>query len=810
MTRIVTLVTLILYSLATYAQGRLLVYGKVTNAANEPLELVSVVQLNTLKGTTSDSYGNYEIEVVRRDSITIIFSRMGSEKVTKTINPTSNAFELNVLMPDAVNTISEVSVSDESGQASSMQRIDPKYSRMVPNASGSNIEALIMTLPGVFSTNELSSQYSVRGGNFDENLVYVNDIEVYRPLLIRSGQQEGLSFINSEMVASVAFSSGGFEARYGDKMSSVLDIRYKRPNAFAASVSASLLGANANVEHASKNGRFTQLHGVRYKTSAYLLGSLDTKGEYNPAFFDYQTYMTYQLNPILELSFLGNISRNSYRFKPRDRQTKFGTYNIARALNVYFEGWENDLFQTATGALSLNIRPTQNSSYKVTASYYSTIEDEAYDILSEYWLNELDNQLGSATLGDSLENIGVGAALQHARNRLAATVSSVGFKGTHIAGKNIVNWGLNLQHETIDDHINEWEIRDSSGYSWPYNGNSVNLFKRYYTRNTISSNRFSGYFQDSYMFDKLNLSLTGGIRFSYWSLNDETIVSPRFSAIYSPRWKNRTIFKASAGLYYQAPFYKEIRDKEGNINTNIRSQKSIHYVTGVDYYFKSWERPFKFSAEAYYKKMTDLIPYDVDNVQIRYYGDNMSDGYATGLDMRIFGEFVPGVDSWISLSFMKTEEDIRNDFYLAENEDGTLLKIYPGYVPRPTDQAYNLSIFFQDYFPGNPNYKAHLKVIYGAPIPFGPPNGEKYYMGKFRSPNYTRVDMGLSKIINQNKNSRLLKNFKEIWLGIDIFNMFDINNVNSYFWVPDVYGNTFAVPNYLTGRRFNFSVTARF
>ena len=438
------------------AQMRYVIFGKVTDALGNPLELVSIQQKFTLKGTTTDSNGNYEIAFPKKDSVTVIFSRMGSKTIEKIIYPDSDSYELNIVMPDAITTMTEVSVSEQKTQSATMQRINPKHTENIPSTSGNKVEDLLMTMPGVFNNNELSSQYSVRGGNFDENLVYVNDIEVYRPLLIRSGQQEGLSFINSDMVASISFSSGGFDAKYGDKMSSVLDIKYRKPTRNSASISASLLGASLFAEHATKDGKFTQMHGIRYKTSAYLLGSLDTKAEYNPSFLDYQTYMTYMLTNRIEVSILGNISSNRYEFRPIKRETKFGTYNLSRALTVYFDGWENDVFNTGTGAASLTYRVNDNNMLKLTSSYYSTTEDESNDILSEYWLNELDNQMGSETFGDSIENIGVGASLDHTRNHLTASVASVSLRGTHALKQHTLQWGATFQKEFITDKINEW------------------------------------------------------------------------------------------------------------------------------------------------------------------------------------------------------------------------------------------------------------------------------------------------------------------------------------------------------------------
>lgn len=805
----------VLFVNSATSQQRLLLHGKVVDDNHDPIELVTVILKNSLKGTTSDSNGNYELDVPKRDSIKVIFSRIGSATIEKTIFGLKNDTLLNIILPYTTKQIAEVSISKDHSYSANMERIDSKLASIVPDASGSGVEALIMTLPGVSSNNELSSQYSVRGGNFDENLVYVNDIEVYRPILIRSGQQEGLSFINPAMVASVAFSAGGFDAKYGDKMSSVLDIKYRRPTEAAASFSASMLGLSANAESASKNKKFTQLHGLRYRTSEYLLGTLDTKAEYNPSFLDYQTYLTYQVSPKLELSFLGNVSQNTYQFRPQTRSTQFGTYKIARALTVYFDGWENDKFQTALGALSMSYRASENSSIRLTSSVFTTNESESYDISGEYWLNELDNQIGSETFGDSVRNIGVGAYLQHARNKLSATVISFDAKGIHEMDEHTFQWGATVKNEKIDDNINEWELRDSAGYSLPpintQSSKKLELFSTYRTEQNLSSQRFNAYVQDNYRVASVpgELNITAGVRASYWTLNEEFLFSPRAAAYYIPDWDNKAVFKVSSGIYYQAPFYKELRKRDGSINPNIKSQRSIHYLAGADFYFKKWERPFKFTTEIYYKSLSNLIPYDIDNVQIRYYGDNMAKGYATGLDLRLYGEFVPGVDSWISFSLLKSEEDLLNDSYTKTTDEGISTTYYPGYVPRPSDQRYNFSIFFQDYFPGNPNYKLHLRGLLGSKLPFGPPNGEKYQMN-FRMPPYHRVDIGLSRFIAGSMSQGFLKNFKELWLGFEVYNMFDVNNVNSYFWVSDVSGDMYAVPNYLTGRRFNLNITAKF
>lgn len=781
-------VLLIGLSLTTsLAQDKVRIYGRVSDTQNAPVDLVSIQVKNSTRGTTSDSNGNYELENGLQDSLTLIFSRLGYLELEFTV-PCTEDYPFLVTMTRISQQIESLTVEKDRIQSVRMNRIDAKASQIVPDASGSGVEALITTLPGVSTTNEMSSQYSVRGGNFDENLVYVNGIEVYRPLLIRSGQQEGLSFINPALVSNIAFSSGGFDAQYGDKMSSVLDIQYRKPTGFAASASVGLLGASAHLETLSKNGKFSQLHGLRYKTSSYLLNSLDTDGDYNPSFVDYQTLLNYKFNSNLSLSFLGNYSYNQYNFIPQTRETKFGTYNTTRMLKVYFDGWENDVFSSFTGATTLNYTPNATSNYKLTLSSFATNERERYDILGEYWLNEVDTEAGSDTFGDSIKNIGVGGYMEHARNDLRVNVNSMSVGGAHALDNHYLSWGTTLQTEQIKDDLTEWVMRDSSGFSQPQGTETLQMFSYFRTENDFRSIRIKGFIQDSYKTSKL--SLTYGVRYSYWSFSNELMVSPRAALVYAPDATH--YFRLATGRYAQTPFYKEIRNREGELNKNIKSQKSLHFVFGYDYFFKMWERPFKYTFEAYYKHMTDLIPYDVDNVRIEYYGDNVSKGYAYGLESRIYGEFVPGVDSWMGLSLMKTQEKL----------DGM-----PNYVPRPTDQRYNFTMFFQDYLPGNPNYKTHLRMIFGGGLPFGPPNGDKQQM-TFRSRPYQRVDWGLSRLIANNRMTEGI--LKSLWIDLEVLNLFGIKNTNSYFWVSDVNGTQYAVPNYLTGRRFNLKISARF
>ncbi|MDP2112699.1 MAG: TonB-dependent receptor plug domain-containing protein, partial [Bacteroidota bacterium] len=694
-----------------------------------------------------------------------------------------------------------------------MDRIDAKYLSSITDAGTGGVEALIKTLPGVSTNNELSSQYSVRGGNFDENLVYVNDIEVYRPMLIRAGQQEGMSFINSDMVSSIEFSAGGFDAKYGDKMSSVLDIKYRKPTEFAGSASVSLLGGSLQLEDLSKNGKFSHITGIRYKTNRYLLGTLDEKGEYNPRFVDAQTYLTYKFSKAFDVSFLGNVAQNQYNFIPQTRKTSFGTWNQAYNATVYFEGQEVDRFATVTGALVANYHPGDRLNMKFIASAFHSKEEETYDIKGDYYLNELERNLGSDNLGDSVLNIGIGTFINHARNYLSANVYSLEHKGAYNSESHLLNWGIKAQIEMIDDKMNEWVLRDSTGYSLPhkqfdpskpYDPNAKQELRLYSTTNTdhsMSSARFTAYIQDTYQIpiNKGALYATGGIRAQYWSFSDEFLLSPRGAFRYYPDWNANFVFHLSGGVYTQPAFYKELKDRNGLIYPNTKAQRSTQVLFGTDYIFRAWDRPFKFSSEAYFKVMKNLTPYQIDNVRIRYLPNQTANGYATGLDMKVNGEFVSGIESWASLSIMKTEEDILKDGH--------------GYIPRPTDQRFNFSVFFQDYFPGNPTWKMNLTAFYGSRLPTGPPNSERY-MDQFRIPPYRRIDLGFSKVlINQDHKDFRYKAFnsiKDMWLSLEVFNLLGINNTISYLWVANNTGDLFGVPNYLTKRKVNLKLTVKF
>ena len=791
--------------------------GKISDVKNIPLPSVNISIIDLKGGITSDNNGFYSISIKPNRSHVVAYSFVGyqTEKVRIPMLKKGQEYILNIILKESNTLLDDIIVKDQKSRKSNLSRIKTKHVEVIPGSSG-GIESVLKTLPGVSSANELSSQYSVRGGNFDENLVYVNGIEVYRPFLIHSGQQEGLSFVNSDLVGSILFSAGGFSAKYGDKMSSVLDIKYKQPKKISSSVSMSLLGGSAHLEGISKNRRLSYLLGLRHKSNQYLLNSLDTEAEYRPRFSDLQTFINYKLNTNWDISFLSNISSNQYQMIPQDRNTDFGTFNEALRLTIFFEGQELDKYQTYFGALSTKYNPNTKVKLELTASAFQTYEEENFDILGEYWLYQLDNNLGSDNFGDVAFDRGLGKYINHARNSLDARVLNFSHKGNYSEKDKNVNWGLKFQNEKIDDKISEWTLIDSAGFSLPHPYDSIGfpsnpnqqvlMNELLKTDISISSFRQSGYLE--YSQDINNLSLNAGTRSSYWSYNEELLVSPRISLAYVPNWEKDVVFRLASGIYYQSPFYRELRYPSGEVNQNIKSQKSVHYVLGSDYLFYKWGRPFKWITEIYYKKLDDLIPYKVDNVRIQYLAENNSKGYATGIDLKINGEFVSGVESWASLSIMKTEEDIIGDSYIDENGN----TVYPSYIARPTDQRVNFSLFFQDYIPGNMNYKMHLNMIYGSGLPFGPPKSEKY-QDVLRIPDYRRVDIGFSAVLkSENKRSRLrfMNILNSAWLSAEVFNLLDINNTVSYLWVSDVGGRQYAVPNYLTRRQVNLKLVLRF
>jgi hypothetical protein len=814
------LITLFLtFSLALNGQDIALLTGSVKDSIGDPVELANVALLGTGDGTMTNLDGRYELEIPTGRSYTVVISCVGylTKQFAVRLGPGESRNQDIMLLRD-VRAIKEVSVSARQVRASTFQRIDVEDLNYMPTATG-KVETIIKSQAGVSSNNELSSQYSVRGGNFDENLVYVNDIEIYRPFLVRSGQQEGLSFVNSDLVSSIKFSAGGYDARYGDKMSSALDITYKRPQQFGGSASISLLGASAHLEGASKTQRFTFLAGYRYKTTTYLLNTLETSGDYKPQFSDFQTLLTYQLTKKMEISFLGNYSSNLYQFVPSTRNTEFGTKDLPLNLKIYYDGQELDRYNTYLGALSLRWTPVKGLSLKVTGSAFRTSEEETFDIMGQYWINELDNTINSETYGDSILNIGVGTALTHARNYLDAIVISGSHLGSYRSANNHLQWGINYQYQDFSDRISEWELIDSAGYVIPYDGEELILTKSRKSNNDINYDQYSAFVQNTLEINSVNADyyLTAGIRASVWNFNRTTMISPRITLSTQPNWKRDMMFHFSAGYYYQPPFYKEMRMPDGAINYDVLPQRSIHLLVGGDYLFSLWDRPFKFSGEAWYKWLNNLIPYKIDNVRLSYAGENISEGFARGIDFKLNGEFVPGAESWLTFSLLQTREDVEGDVML-EWSGSEFIQKPAGEFPRPTDQIFTFGLYFQDYFPNHPGYKVHLNAFYGTGLPLSSPNDEQYYT-QLRMRPYRRVDIGFSKVIKRETDvwgeRNPLRFFESIWISAEIFNLLGIKNEASYLWVRTISDQRgipgmFGIPNYLTGRRFNLKISISF
>lgn len=802
------LLLLIFITSLAYSQ-QIKITGKVTNQQGKLLEHVSISEINSRNEVITNERGEYALSIQPKDSIKIIFSLIGYQRHQYIIpNPTSDLV-LNITLKEDNNTLGTVTIEGLQTVTTVIERVDYLATRRASNPWGS-IESLLATMGGVSSTNELSSQYSVRGGNFDENIVYVNGNEIYRPLLVRSAQQEGLSFINPDMVQTVGFSAGGYSAEYGDKMSSVLDITYKKPKEFEASASAGLLGGSVHIGNST--GKFSQITGIRYKTTQSLLSSTDTKAEYDPSFIDAQTYITYDLSPKWEVSMLGNYSHNTYEYTPKTRSTSFGTLTMPRNFTVYFDGWEKDRFITYQAALTLKGSINENLNIGITGSTFSSDERERYDIEGNYILKEQNIVEGNEAF-DETSLLGIGRYIEHARNQVKSEVYTISHFGDFKIGSNLLKWGLMYQQENVRDKIKEWEMRDSAGYSLPNTGIDVNLYSNLKADNKIKPSRFSGYIQDTYKLNTDNglFIINAGLRASYWTFNEELIVSPRGAIAFVPNGMENFSIRLAGGIYYQAPFYKEFQktvNLDGNnvieLNKDIKSQKSIHIVLGTDYYFGGGggggehnSPPLKLSGEIYYKKLSDLIPYTVNNVKIRYSGDNSSKGFALGMDMKLYGEFIPGVDSWISLGIMKTQQEING------------VK-----VPLPTDQRFNFALFYQDYMPGYERLKMSLRGLWSQGLPVSAPY-KGYENGYFRTPAYKRVDIGFSwQILGENfairNTNSLCKALKNIWLGIDIFNIFDMQNTNTYYWITDIYNHQYAVPNYLTGRQVNAKLLIEF
>jgi hypothetical protein len=836
------------------AQDVIVLKGTIVDEAGQSVQSANIyLQKDTTVGTTSDPGGNFTLSIdskYKKGNLIISDARYTRRKVAIKYFLEGKPFEVTVFF----KTLGEVKIYGRNPVADvdSMPKLDAR----VPTPSG-HFEGVLATAGlGVSVNNELSSGYSVRGGNYNENLIYVNDIQIYRPFLARSGQQEGLSFINSDLIDNITFHPGGFEAKYGDKLSSVLDIKYKRPKKFAGSTSMSLLGGNMHLEGVADSGRFYYLTGVRYRSNAYVLSSLQTKGDYKPVFADVQALIGYDVNSRININFLGHYSLNKYRFVPQTRETQFGTINEALRLTVFFDGQEITEFETFTGALTTNIQASENTDLKFIASAYKTFESERFDIQGQYWLDELERDLGSDEFGDVAFNRGVGTFLNHARNRLEALVFNVDHKGTNIRKKGETLWGVKYRHEVIEDKLSEWNMIDSADFSIPQApGDEILLQEVLKADIGIQSNRIMGYLQnqwniswpDTFAYKRNDTTFTTitsaflkmnlGVRANYWDYNGELVVSPRFRISYRPNWtkiQNDTItrrnvtFRFSTGFYYQPPFYRELRDLGGVLNPELKAQKSIHFVAGSDVFFQMWNRDFKFTGEAYYKHLTNVIPYEIDNVRIRYYANNNAKAYAAGLDFKIHGEFIKDIDSWATFSLLQTKEDILDDFYYDYfNADGEKIipgftfnnevvdsVLYePGYIPRPTDQFVSFGLYFQDEMPKWNSYKVHLNLLFGSKLPFGPPSNERY-KDTLRTPPYRRVDIGFSKdlIVDQEKNEtrKVFKHFNELVLSVEVFNLLGIDNTISYTWIKDVSNRLYAIPNFLTARRINVKLIAKF
>ncbi len=802
MEKVMTLIRYILFSVCLLcgvaAQAQVKIHGKVTDADNSPMEFVTVRVAGTAIGTTTGLEGEYQLSAAQQDTIKLVFTCIGYKEVERQLIDAKGDQTVNVRMYLSSKELSEVEVTEFKKQTGSLQSIDAGSYKLSPDVSGGSIESLITTMAGVSSSNEMSSQYSVRGGSYDENSVYINGIEVYRPLLITSGQQEGLSIINPDMVDKVSFSTGGFPAEYGDKMASVLDITYRQPEAFEGSVSGSLMGGSLSLGQSTRH--FSQLHGVRYKRNTSLLSSMETKGEYDPNFFDYQTNLNYRINSKWQISFLGNIAINNYNFTPVNRTTNFGTAEDAKQFTVYFDGKEKDRFETYFGALTLRYRPSKSTDYTLLASGYLTNELVTYDISGEYWLD----QAGTSGEGGIGGELGVGRYHEHARDRIKASVLSLAFRGNTSVAHHNISYGLTFNHENVYERSREWELRDSAGFSLPNTGETLEMIYSLTSRQDLSSNRLALFAQDTYRLNAASgyYSFNGGVRMSYWDFNKEFLISPRVSVGYVPAGNDHWAFRFATGLYYQSPFYKEFRMPIENgtmikLNDEIKSQRSWQFILGADYTFRMFNRPFKLSGEAYYKALSNLIPYEVDNLKVVYDGVNSSSGFATGLDFKLFGQFVPGSDSWISFSLMKTQEDLNG------------VK-----VPRPNDQRYSFALYFTDYFPKFPKLKFSLRGIFADGLPTTAPRSSRD-KGYFRTPAYKRVDIGfsyalLSPLSDGQQRSGFLRHLKSVWLGLDCFNLFDISNVSSYYWVTDVNDIQYAVPNYLTRRQINVRLSIDF
>ena len=830
-----TLLILMMFPLLLLGQKKdNFIYGKITDDNGKVLELVNIAVLGTSYGVTSDSRGQYTLNLPSDTLLNVVFSFVGyqQESVKVKLKPGEQR-KIDVTLNSSSTTLSDVVVSDRQINSATITRIDAREISLVPSSGAGGVEDIVKTLPGVSSTNELSSQYNVRGGNFDENLIYINGIEVYKPFLVGSGQQEGMSIINPRLVSNIDFSAGGFSAEYGDKLSSALDITYKKSMLPAASLSLSFLGAEVHAEGATLKNKLSYLVGARYKNNKYILGNMETKGVYQPNFTDVQGLLSYNITPRLEVSAFGYYSRNNYLMIPDTRETDFGNIQMSHRITIYFDGKESSTYNTGLGAFTLNFSPNEDLNLKLIASAYSAVESENYDIQGQYWIGQLETNPGSEQSGNVISNQGVGTYIEHARNDFYSQVFNIDHKGAYKNDLYTLKWGARYQHQYFDDMINEWEMLDSAGYSLPHPADSIGspnpphpLFDiRHVSKghNVLNINNVDAFVHNEWNINTKSddiVTLSLGLRANYWGYNNEINVSPRAGIAYKPSWSDDMLFRLSGGVYVQPPFYRELRKFDGSLvgPDDASTQKSYQVVFTHEYNFKAWDRPFVLTSEVYYKYLKDIIPYEVDNVRIKYFADQKATGYAAGMDMRINGEFVKGIESWASLSIMKSEENIK--YYLSPT--GTILSqtdvnngaeyvcdtIIKG-IPRPSDQRINFSLFFQDYIPFIPSFKVNLKLVFGTGMPFGAPYSERYKQTLRMSP-YRRVDIGFSKQLISEKTSFKKKNplsyIRNCWLSLEVFNLLGINNVSSYMWVTDIYNIQYAVPNYLTPRQINLKL----
>jgi len=816
--KIILVVLFFCFGVVTSAQTAR-IKGVILDKNNQPVANANVSCQNN--GVQSNVNGFYILTVPANQKVVVVFSHVSLKKATVAVTLKSDEdYEFNLVMNDKDEQMGEVIVTvNNKKRVQGITTIEPATIRKIPGANA-GVENILKSMPGVNSNNELSTQYAVRGGNYDENLVYVNEIEVYRPFLIRSGQQEGLSFTNTDLVQNIDFSAGGFQAKYGDKLSSVLDITYRTPTQFGAVAEASFLGASVAVDAVSKNGKWSEVSGIRYRNNSLLVNSQETQSNYTPTFADFQTNVNFKPSDKLEFSFLGNISSNDYKYQPLTRQTNFGTIDDPMALLIYYEGQEKDKYTTVFGAVKTTYTPSKKSTYKLIASAYHTQEQEYYDILAQYRLGEVDANLGSENFGDVKFTRAIGGQLNHARNDLDALIVNAELKGIHNWKKNQFEWGAKFTRESIRDRVIEWEVIDSAGFSInppkillkndqpyaPYTGPLV-PYQNVRATNFVDINRFSGYVQWSrkgYIGDN-EIWMNAGVRSQNWTVSGDGIASstqftfsPRAQFSIKPNWNKDMFFRLSGGLYHQPPSYRELRDADGVVQPEVKAQQSIHIVLSNDYSFKMWERPFKMVSEIYYKALTDVNPYTLDNVRIRYAAANNAKAYAQGFDFRLNGEFVPGTESWFSFGYLKTEE----------NRDGK------GYISRPTDQRLKFALLFQDYMPKIPSIKLYLNLVYNTGLPGGSPSYSDPYLYQSRLNDYRRADVGFSKVLIDEQNpstKRWLQPFKELAIGLEIFNLFDNQNAITNTWVRDVYSkNQYAIPNYMTTRVFNVKVNMRF